>query len=637
MNLSMDIQTINIPNLIKSGQYYQQNSIIKNYEDTLQKLLSNNKDTAITNEPYAFIWKVNSELFPDFKNNIVDAIVELFGEKFSDLDDRVIVTGPFVRSCLVSNENIPNTVKVIKELYLYRCCDEEWQDILDLEIFTDAKTQYTYDDETKKVFLIKKKYKHPAHIILQHDYLKRVGFCNGDFYASSMFLIEMQKHFNLLNSKFRDPILNLPYDPLKIYQVNDKDKTHPIKIIDRVDIDELTNLSKKNFVKLFGSKTCIELCLDKLKSEDHPVLVGQLKQMIIYLGGVSTKRPPYLYAKVLGINQSMPEVYTYLKALENQYNLPEIVADVKTLDDINTNIINLLILNDSVENFFDYVNFVKLKISKSVIDTIVKNNSLKIIEYLIKNKLVDTHLSYYLIFMSENFDLVEQQNFSIDIDIAINYLKDILQNGKARSFFYLFDRDPSIINTLFEDNKNILHMVKLQKNFKSCSDLIELIIKLKPELLNLKDSNKETPIVYHAKHDTEIVKIFLEYEFDYTLGDSSGNCFIHNLCQNNGKEDCYDILKLALKRCPELIDMPNKKSETPMIICCKNNLENMFYVLKGLGANMDAQDLYGNTVSHYICSNSMCLGMIIENKQNYFGLTPSDYCKVSDKYYNFLN
>jgi hypothetical protein len=359
--------------------------------------------------------------------------------------------------------------------------------------------------------------------------------------------------------------------------------------------------------------------------------------MIIYLGEISIKRPPYLYAKVLGINKTMPEVYTYLKALKNQYNLPEIVADVKTLDDINTNIINLLILNDSVENFFDYVNFVKLKISKSVIDTIVKNNSLKIMENLIKNKLVDTHMSYYLIFMSENFDLVEQQNFSVDIDIAINYLKDILQNGKARSFFYLFDRDISIINTLFEDNKNILHMVKLQKNFQSCSDLIELIIKLKPELLNLKDSNKETPIVYHAKHDPEIVKIFLEYEFDYTLGDSNGNCFIHNLCQNNEKEDCHDILKLALKRCPELIDMPNKKSETPMIICCKNNLENMFYVLKGLGANMDAQDLYGNTVSHYICSNSMCLGMIIENKQNYFGLTPSDYCKVSNKYYNFLN
>lgn len=230
--------------------------------------------------------------------------------------------------------------------------------------------------------------------------------------------------------------------------------------------------------------------------------------------------------------------------------------------------------------------------------------------------------------MSENFELAELVNFEIDIDIALNYLKDILQNEKTRSFFYLYDKDSTITNTLFEENKNLLHIVKLQKNYKSCSDLIELIIKLKQELLNLKDSNKETPIVYHSKHNPEIVKIFLDYEFDYTLVDSNGNCFIHHLCQN----DSHDILKLALKRCPELIDMPNKKSETPMIICCKNNLENMFYVLKGLGADMDAQDLYGNTVSHYICSNSMCLGMIIENKQNYFGLTPSDYYKVSNKY-----
>lgn len=633
MNLEMDIQSINIPNLIKSGQYYQNISTVKNYEDTLQKLLSNNKDTLITTEPYAFIWKIDNELFPDFKNSVLELGSELFGESFDSIDERIVITGPFVRSCLINNNNDDNKmVKVIKELYLFRCCEENWDELLDLTMFEDKKQEYVFEDDDKKVFLVKKKYKHPTHVILQHDYLKRVGYCNKSFYCSSMFLIEIQKHMNLLNSKFRDPILNIPYDPLGIYQIYDKDKPHPIKIIEMVDLEELSKLNKKNFTKLYSSKTCIETCLDKLVSEDNPVLLNQLKHMILFLGSVQLKRPAWLYAKMLGINKSNPEIYTYLKTLEGQYEIGEPSSDPNSLDDINNHIICEIIKNDNVDNFLDFVNFIKYKINKSTIETLIKHDANRIIKQLVENKVLDKPLVYYLLLMSENFDLLELLDFEFDIDIALNYLKDVLQNGKPRSFFFLYEKDETIIKTLFDGNKNLLHMVKLQKNYKNCSDLIELIIKLKPELLNLRDSNKETPVVYHSKNNPEIVKIFLEYDFDYTIVDNDGNCFIHNLCFN----DCPDVLKLALKRCPELIDMPNKKSETPVILCGKNNLENMFYVLNGMGCDLDARDNYGNTVSHYICSNSMCLGMIIENKQNYFGLKPSDYCKVCSKFYNFI-
>lgn len=631
MNLDMDIQSINIPNLIKNGQYYQHISTIKNYEDTLQKLLSNNKNTEISNEPYAFIWEIDKNLFPDFKNNLTEIGGEVFGETFSNLDERIVITGPLVRSCLINTTSDNKSVKLINELYLFRCCEENWDDILDLSVFIDKKSEYVFEDDKKKITLIKRKFKHPTHVILQYDYLKRVGYCNGLFYGSSMFLLEMQKHFTLINSKFKDPILNIPYDPLGIYKIHDKDDTHPLKVINMIDINELSKLSKKSLLKLYSHKTCIELCLDKLADTDHPVLINQLKHMIAHLGNCQIKRPPYLYAKLLGINVTHPDVYTYLKSIESQYKLQEIIEEFKSLEDINLTICNELSKEDNVENFFDFIGYVKMKINKTVLNILIKNESTGIIEHIVKKNIIDTHLMYHLVLMTEDFDLLKFTDMEIEIDLALNYLKDILQNGKTRSFYYLYERDKTIITTLFEENKNVLHMVKLNKETNH-SDLIELIITLKPELLNLKDLNKETPVVYHSKHNPEIIKIFLEYEFDYTITDSDGNCFIHCLCAN----DCPDILKLSLKRCPELIDMPNKRSETPLILCGINNLENMYYVLKGMGADINAQDLYGNTVSHYICSNSMCLGMIIENKQNYFGLKPSDYCKVSEKYYNFI-
>ena len=38
---------------------------------------------------------------------------------------------------------------------------------------------------------------------------------------------------------------------------------------------------------------------------------------------------------------------------------------------------------------------------------------------------------------------------------------------------------------------------------------------------------------------------------------------------------------------------------------------------------------------HYICKNAICIGHIIENIKNKFGLTPADYCSISKKFYSF--
>lgn len=72
------------------------------------------------------------------------------------------------------------------------------------------------------------------------------------------------------------------------------------------------------------------------------------------------------------------------------------------------------------------------------------------------------------------------------------------------------------------------------------------------------------------------------------------------------------------------------------MISAKSSQEDIIYYLKGIKADMELTDIYGNTVYHYICQNELCVGMDIENKENIFGYKPSDYSKISNNYYYYI-
>jgi hypothetical protein len=630
LNVENDVLNINVPELIRSKQYFQYVSMIKNVEDTLQKVLANK--SVVEDEQDLFIWNIsspeNSNLFPNLSN--ID--LAPFEMEFTDSLDNVVVCGPYIRSCLVKNiDDHTKYAEVRKELYLYRMGDVKWSDLTDLSNFTDKKNEFVFDDGDRKIYLMKKKYKSISHIILQNDYLKRCGWYNGSFYVSSMFLIEIQKHINLLIKNFKDPILGHPYDPLEIYQITNKDRTHPVKIVDSVDCEELTKISPKNITKLFNSKTCIEMCIDKIMKEDKIILQKNLKHMIFLMCCHKYKRPPYLYAKLVGFDKLYPDLFKLVKSIQCEYDdVAEIdfVEFKNSIEDINTLIILYLAKKDDADNFFDFLVYTKRKIDKIIVNEIIKFKSLNITKQIITNSLVDNNLAYYLVLMTESLNSTKLFKDPFDMDLAFNYLKDILEGGKVKSFYWLYDSDKSIINTIFEDGSNILHNVRPNGNYK---DLIKLILKLKPDLLNVHNTNKETPLIYHAKYNPTMLDEFIEYEFNSLIRDKEGNIFLHHLCKTNN----VDILKKFLKRCPEIINMPNSISETPIIISCKYNMEESFCMLKMFGADLEASDHYGNTVYHYICANSMCIGMLIDNKKNHFGLTPLDYCKISPSYYGF--
>jgi hypothetical protein len=638
----MQILNLDIPELIRTNKYYSNISSIINYENSLEKIFSSNVNSQLVSNPYIFLWKINMtdnfDLFPnlkffsfnDFGINLIDSTVDL------------VITGPYIRSHI----NYSKNSNIRKEIYVYKMDSKKWKNIIDLKDFTDEYAEYILETENFKICLIKKVYKSPSHILLQDDFIKRICWINGNFFVSSMFLIEYQKHINLINTNFRDPIFKIPYDPLDYCVYPNKNILHPIKIIEQIDLNLLLKIRLKQFENLYEikvghvryseeKKTSIEYALEKYVKEDHPILKNELKQIIIYLLKIKYKRPIILYALYLKIDFN-DEIYKYLCDAPNKYEIIYNTDNIKNITVENIEQINMIIIDHCIRNdnplwLKDYVKYIGINISKEILNLIIKFKANNIIKYIIKNNLVSKNLIYYLVLNSQELDMIKLINF--DVDIAINYLKEIVSESLIRSFYFLYKVDESIINFPFENKQNLLHIIKFNDlNKKNTQQLINLIYKLKYELINQVDEFNETPIIYHAKNNPLYFDYFIDCEFDCTILDNDNNTFLHHLCKIN----IPHIIKKFIVKYPELLNIPNNKSETPIIISCINNLEDVFYVLKNMNANLDAKDLFGNTLYHYICKNSMCLSMMIENTKNNFGLTPSDYCQISPKYYNFI-
>ena len=236
--------------------------------------------------------------------------------------------------------------------------------------------------------------------------------------------------------------------------------------------------------------------------------------------------------------------------------------------------------------------------------------------------------------MTQEIDLFESLQHKFNIDIALNYYKDILENCLMRSFYFLLCCDETIINTLFKDKQNILFQITT-KNIDLVYDFLTLIVKIKPELFNGLDNNNKSILIHCAEHNTELLNILLDFSVDYNYlqQDNLGNTFVHYICMN--KTDDVDLFKKCISKIPEILNLPNNNYETLAIMSCMNKCEDIFYMLKGMGADLKSTDRFGNSVYHYICKNAICIGILCNNKSNNFGITPKQYCSIAPSYYEF--
>lgn len=234
--------------------------------------------------------------------------------------------------------------------------------------------------------------------------------------------------------------------------------------------------------------------------------------------------------------------------------------------------------------------------------------------------------------------------------MVLNILPIIIDKSLTRAFYMVLKLCPYIlesgdVKTLYSEirngnNKksektqkfksggNILHTISTD----SSVDILEIILKKNRLLIDEKDDQGRTPLILFAELGLgKCIQKLIEYGADYEIVDSNSDTFLHKLC-TNGK---LDIVQNIVRNVIDIIDVKNDKMMTPALLAAANKHEEIFYILKGLNANLDEVDIYGNTVYHYICESRICPGILVVNKKNKFGFTPYDYCKIDHKFYYF--
>jgi len=305
------------------------------------------------------------------------------------------------------------------------------------------------------------------------------------------------------------------------------------------------------------------------------------------------------------------------------------------------------------------IEFKPMKIIQSLIDCMVMSdyNRLKVIMLTQQLDLLDNDtLDQYTNTLNTNTICPNEDEMNNDIDKQsqgrriswqdetddsdtgnhmLNILDLVIEKGCTRSFYFMIKIFPNILNgtertpMMKKVGGSILHTIRSD----CCADIVDLIGRVgHKNLLEEVDVNGKTPLMVFAEHGLmNCVDRMIDFGCQLDHTDVSGSNIIHLLCKNGH----ILILQKIIRSNMELIDSQNNAMETPAIIACQKSEEEIFYVLKGLGANLDLTDIHGNTAYHYICYNGICPGMIVINRKNKFGFKPSDYCTISPNFYYF--
>ena len=237
--------------------------------------------------------------------------------------------------------------------------------------------------------------------------------------------------------------------------------------------------------------------------QTHPIIIKQMRQIVLYLNKFEYIRPPVYVCKMLGFDKK--HIGTY-ESLKNNIVLNNAIFN--NVHQIDMYIIKNLIVSDNVESFIKFVSDIdmmdKLKISDKIIDWIISNKSIKIITYLCVNKLLSEYNFYKIILLTEQFNLLGKEFIdkyilklknqitsrnikpkNTDVlkneilkeicDIIIELLPEVLKKGLTKSFHVITKLCPHICETSY----NILHMLKSD----NCLDILKLLIIHNPELI----------------------------------------------------------------------------------------------------------------------------------------------------------
>ena len=552
--------------------------------------------------------------------------------------NNIVFTGPYIRSIFIDN---PNYDEIKKEVFI-NCINNLDPKSLINNTYSETSDMYFKNVNNYCLYIMKKTYKSPSEIILSNYNLKRIGFYKNKIYVSPMFIVDYIRFIDSINSNQTDPVFKTKLDLFDIYNHKHADKEINIfELINKKNFEEYKKAKIQKYDILLSGLNPCEYAIDLFIKEQNDIIKAQLRLIILDLNDKNYLRSPSFYADLLNMDEFDSELFEILKE-SKQYKtiMSEMSTSLKGLNDINNLILSYYIKKDLADEFY---NFLKYKDEKSIkIDTtiftlIIERDPKNIIITGIKNNFFSERTKYKLILWTQNLDYFNLIGDDFNMDIAANYINEIVENCLIKSFYFLYKVDNSIINIVDSDNNNILHNIKEKNKFE---DMITLLIKLDDSILFKKNKSNQNCLLKHAKDNNfKIVNILIRLiiennnETIFESTDNLKNNVLHYLCM---KDDVINLIKQVIIIKPDIINYQNKSYETPLIVCAKYLQENNLYFLRSMKADMELVDINGNSVYHYICLNELCIGMDIENKENIFGYKPSDYCKISTNYYYFI-
>jgi len=630
-----------ITQIIENGKLEDEYNVIKQLEETIIDLYDQNKSSEIfQNELLLLIELKQDNKFNIKKYSEINLDNINFDKNILDNKSNIVFTGPYIRSIFIDSNENKNEIK--NEIFI-NCINKIDPKILIDNTYSETNDMYFKKTEKFCIYIMKQLYQNPSEVILSNYNLKRIGFYNNKIYVSTMFIVDYLKFNESINSNLTDPVFKTKLDLFDVFIHCNNNK--PINIFETIDRKNFEEYKKVNITKydiiLNGLNPC-EYVLNLYKSEQNDIIKAQLRLIILDLNSKNYLRSPAFYANFINLEEIDPELFDILKESKQYENIiSELDNKFKSIVDINNLILAYYVKKDMSDDFYNFLKYKDdgqlIKIDTNLFNLIVEKDPKNIIISGIKNNYFSERTKYKIILWTQNLDYFNLIGDDFNMDIAINYINDIVENCFIKSFYFLYKVDNSIINIVDSDNNNLLHNIKEKNKFE---DMITLLLKLDDSILFRKNKSNQNPLLKHSKdNNIKIVSILInqiiesDNETIFESTDNLKNNILHYLCM---KEDTINLIKKVILIKPDVINYQNKLYETPLITCAKYSQENNLYYLKSIKADTKIVDINGNSVYHYICLNELCIGMDIDNKENIFGYKPSDYCKISPNYYLFI-
>ena len=620
---------MNIEKILSHKKIDKEYEIIKEMEDTITEIYKKNSDNDILDN-LSLLYEVeeknkyNINLF-----NKLDLDKFKLEETILQHKENIVMTGSYIRSVLLEEYN-----DIKQEIFISSITDINWKDILP-ESYEETETMFLKKVNNNYIYILKNKFMSVSSIILNGKYLIRFGYYNNKYYASPMFILEYNMNIKYMKCEQKDPVFKTKLDLFENYNYITDKKEDIFDIIDKKDYTLLVNLTSYDLTKLKDKLTCIEYAINLYYNEECHIISHQLKLIILELHKhIVFKRHPAFYAEILNLSKIDEGLFTIL--INNEYTeMKQQLTPYKNIDELNNSLLEYYIKTDKAKELYDYIKFICHKIDADVVNNIIKYKPENIIIKGINKNYLSNYNLYKIILLTSELNYIKYIKFNIEI--AINFIDKIIDNCLIKSFFYIYKQSPNIINILDTNNNNILHRITENNDYV---DMIKLLISLDSSLLSKKNKDGDTPLIYHAKNNRNICSILIEviknnkFKNNFMVQNNNGDNVIHVLSNNNSN---LKLIKDIIFDNSELLNETNNDNYTPSIISTINNCEDVFYLYNSLKADLNIKDKYGNTCYHYICLNSMCIGMAIKNDKNIYGYTPKDYCRISHSYYHFID